>query len=54
MQNLIPVLEAAEKSKKYQGAQRTESTIFCLTLFSTLPGGDFFPLYARARARFGR
>lgn len=52
MQNLIPVLKAAEKSKKYPGAKRTESTIFCLALFSTLSGGDFSPLYARARARF--
>lgn len=52
MQNLIPSLRAAEKSKKYQGAQRTESTIFCLALFPTLAGGDFSPLYVRARARF--
>lgn len=53
MQNLIPFLMAAEKSKKCHGALCPERTIFCLTSLPSLAGGDFSPLYARARARLG-
>jgi hypothetical protein len=51
MQNLIPLLVAAEKSRKCHGALCLERTIFCLTSLPSLAGGDFAPLYARARAR---
>lgn len=53
MQNLIPLLRAAGKTKKYRGAQRPERTIFCFPSFLTTEAGDFSLLYARARARFG-
>lgn len=53
MQNLIPSLRAADKSKKCHGVPRTERTIFCSVSFFILAGGDFSLLYARARARLG-
>lgn len=53
MQNLIPSLKAADKSKKCHGSPRTERTIFCSGSFFILAGGDFAPSYARARARLG-
>lgn len=53
MQNLIPSLRAAYKSRKCGWPPRRESMKFCLTPFSILAGGDFAPLYARARARLG-
>lgn len=53
MQNLIPSLRAAYKSKKCHSVLRPERTIFCSGSFSILAGGDFAPSYARARARLG-
>lgn len=53
MQNLIPSLRAADKSKKCHGAPRTERTIFCSGSFFILAGGGLALLYARARARLG-
>ena len=53
MQNLIPSLRAADKSRKCGCPPRRESMKFCLTPFSILADGDFAPLYARARARLG-
>lgn len=53
MQNLIPLLAVAGKTKKWHGAQRQERTIFCLRSFLTTAAGDFSLLYVRARARFG-
>ncbi|HGT0848551.1 TPA: hypothetical protein ACMUVD_002939 [Enterobacter kobei] len=53
MQNLIPLLKAAENTNKFNGAQRPERTIFCLPSFLTTAAGDFSLLYVRARARFG-
>lgn len=53
MQNLIPSSGAADKSRKCGWPTRRESMKFCLAPFSILAGGDFAPLYARARARLG-
>ncbi|MCK2102598.1 hypothetical protein [Klebsiella michiganensis] len=53
MQNLIPSLRAADKSKNCHISRRAERTIFCFGFFSILAGGDFAPSYARARARLG-
>lgn len=53
MQNLIPLLVVAGNTKKFNGAQHPERTIFCFLSFLTTAAGDFSLLYARARARFG-
>jgi hypothetical protein len=53
MQNLIPSLRAADNAKKCSWPTRPESMKFCSGSFSILAGGDFAPLYARARARLG-
>ncbi len=53
MQYLIPSLRAADNAKKCGWPTRRESMKFCLAPFSILAGGDFAPLYARARARLG-
>lgn len=53
MQNLIPSLRAADKSKKCHSVPHPDRTIFCSGSFSILAGGDFAPSYARARARLG-
>lgn len=53
MQNLIPSLRAADNAKKCGWPTRRESMKFCLAPFSNLAGGDFAPLYARARTRLG-
>lgn len=53
MQNLIPSLKAAGKTRKCHGAQRPERTIFCFPSLLTTAAGDLSLLYVRARARFG-
>ncbi len=53
MQNLIPSLRAADNAKKCVWPTWAESMKFCSGSFSILAGGDFAPLYARARARLG-
>lgn len=53
MQNLIPLLGIAGKTKKCHGARHLERTIFCFPSFLTTAAGDFSLLYARARTRFG-
>lgn len=53
MQNLIPSPRAADNAKKCGWPARAESMKFCSGSFSILAGGDFAPLYARARARLG-
>lgn len=52
MQNLIPSLGAEDHAKKCGWPTRPESMKFCLGSFPIQVGGDFAPLYARARARF--
>lgn len=52
MQNLIPSLGAADNAKKCGWPTCQESMKFCSGSFFILAGGDFAPLYVRARARF--
>lgn len=52
MQNLIPSLRAADNAKKCGWPTRPESMKFCSGSFPIQTGGDFAPLYVRARARF--
>lgn len=52
MQNLIPSLGTADNAKKCGWPTRPESMKFCSGSFPIQVGGDFAPLYARARARF--
>lgn len=52
MQNLIPSLRAADNAKKCGWPTRQESMKFCSGSFFIQAGGDFAPLYIRARARF--
>lgn len=52
MQNLIPSLRAADNAKKCGWPTRPESMKFCSGSFFIQAGGDFSPLYVRARARF--
>lgn len=52
MQNLIPSLRAADNAKKCGWPRSPESMKFCSGSFPIQAGGDFSPLYVRARARF--
>lgn len=52
MQNLIPSLRAEDNAKKCGWTTSPESMKFCSGSFPIQAGGDFAPLYVRARARF--
>lgn len=52
MQNLILSLRAADNAKKCGWPMSPESMKFCSGSFPIQAGGDFAPLYVRARARF--